>query len=613
MSTRRVASQFQTLFDSGVLSALPDPQLLDRFTRLGDREAFEALVGRHGPMVMGICRRVLGDASDADDAFQATFLVLIRRAPALRSDVVLAAWLHGVASKVARRARSDRARRSARERTAMDVEPAVEQTTADFALKAVVDEEVERLPWKYRVPVALCYLEGLTHEEAARRLEWPIGSVKGRLARAKTLLGSRLARRGVTAGVAAAAVDGLTEAAVSEASRRALVRAAERIAWGGSWKSVVSDRVVHLTGEVLTSMLLTKLKAAALLVAAIGLTATGVGFAAREGDAGPSEIPPASLLPPGAQARNESEQNVDARQPNKQKRINAPASPEDRYVDAARRAYLTVSEWHPQTLDLIDIVYRASRRLLDAQTTAARTPEARRTALTAHLDRMRTLSHKANEKGGVEAMPIAAEAHAMVAEAELWLARGGEAPREVDPPMPGSGDTGANEGDRNPRSKMMLKKLEEPIAMIFPNETPLEDILKYVKQATDAPNDDGLELYVDPQGLQEADKTLTSPVALEVEGVPLRRTLQLLLDQLGLVYFVEDGMVVITAAGRNSYGLKPTMAKSTPLDEEVGRAKRGELSTEELNALIEKMKLIQQVAELHHPTASRPTETPKSP
>jgi len=190
---------------------------------------------------------------------------------------------------------------------------------------------------------------------------------------------------------------------------------------------------------------------------------------------------------------------------------------------------------------------------------------------------------------------MAAEARSLLAEAELWHSRGSEAPRTAEPTKPGDGETSGREGDQNPRSKVILKKLAEPVHMNFPNETPLEDVLKYIKQATDSP----ASIYVDPIGLNEADRTMTSPVSIDVDDVPLGRTLQLVLEQIDLVYFVEDGMIVITAAGRETYGLKPTMAKNTPLDEEIGRAKRGELSTEELTALFEKLKLIQQVVDLH--------------
>jgi RNA polymerase sigma factor (sigma-70 family) len=185
---------------------LPDDTLLEQFLHGGEtdaQEAFRALVVRHGPMVLGICRHVLNEDHDAEDAFQATFLVLAQKGSSIRNRRVLAGWLHEVAHRIAIKARFSTVRRRTLERQAMAMAPsAVQANNQDEAaawneLRPVLHAEVDRLPEKYRLPVILCYLEGKTNEEVADLLHWPVGTVKGRLSRARDLLRSRLVRRGL--------------------------------------------------------------------------------------------------------------------------------------------------------------------------------------------------------------------------------------------------------------------------------------------------------------------------------------------------------------------------------------------------------------------------------
>jgi RNA polymerase sigma factor (sigma-70 family) len=187
---------------SGTFSSPPgeqaptDRQLLERFARQQDGAAFTALVRRHGPMVLGVCRRVLDNAHDAEDAFQATFLVLVRRASSIGRPELLANWLYGVAYRTAKKARANVLRRRAHERLAACMpraEPWVDAAWQD--LRTLLDEELHRLPDKYRAPLVLCYLEGKTNEEAARQLGWPPGSMSARLARGRELLRERLEGR----------------------------------------------------------------------------------------------------------------------------------------------------------------------------------------------------------------------------------------------------------------------------------------------------------------------------------------------------------------------------------------------------------------------------------
>jgi RNA polymerase sigma factor (sigma-70 family) len=174
----------------------PDGHLLQRFARKGDEVAFAVLVRRHGPMVLGVCRRVLRHSQDAEDAFQATFLVLVRKAGALGQPELLANWLYGVAYRTAQHARAQAARRSQHERKAASMcADKPEPDPAWQELRELLDEELFQLPEKYRAPLVLCYLEGKTNEEAARVLGWPPGSMSARLARGREMLRDRLTGR----------------------------------------------------------------------------------------------------------------------------------------------------------------------------------------------------------------------------------------------------------------------------------------------------------------------------------------------------------------------------------------------------------------------------------
>jgi RNA polymerase sigma factor (sigma-70 family) len=202
---RAALSQIHRLAGAQAAEELPDRQLLERFRRRRDEAAFAALVRRHGPLVWGVCWRVLGDRHDAEDAFQAAFLVLAAKAGSIRRAESLGAWLHRVARQLALRARGRRDRRRRVESGAAAGGGAVPAAGAgpaeELSLRealAILDEEVGRLPGKLRTPVVLCYLQGKTNEEAARELGCAAGTLKWRLGRARELLGERLAGRGVS-------------------------------------------------------------------------------------------------------------------------------------------------------------------------------------------------------------------------------------------------------------------------------------------------------------------------------------------------------------------------------------------------------------------------------
>ena len=183
-----ISHDLNSLFQVGVVAGLTDAQLLEQFktaTESGSQLAFDAIVRRHGAMVMGICRRLLGNHHDAEDAFQATFIVLAVRAGAVRKGRSLGPWLHGVAARICHRARLVKGRRREEQIPPGGLADPPGQNQALADLGQVLDEELRRLPEKYREPVVLCYLEGQSQEEAARELGWTKGTVSGRLARAR--------------------------------------------------------------------------------------------------------------------------------------------------------------------------------------------------------------------------------------------------------------------------------------------------------------------------------------------------------------------------------------------------------------------------------------------
>jgi RNA polymerase sigma factor (sigma-70 family) len=288
-----------------------DGQLLERFARGRDEAAFAALVARHGPLVLGVCRRVLDDADAAEDAFQATFLVLVRRAGAIARPESLGNWLYGVAYRTAARARGAAARRRAHERRAGAQAAARTAPEPDWPdLRAVLDEELAWLTQRYRAPLVLCYLEGKTTEEAARELGCPKGTVLSRLARGREQLRRRLVRRGLApaAGLPAGLLAGPAGAAVPPALAETTWKAALAAAAGRPAAGAVAPRVAALTEGVLRAMFLTKLKTA-LIVAAAGVLLLGGGIAGtryalgdRPGEAKKEDNKGGTPVPAGKQA-----------------------------------------------------------------------------------------------------------------------------------------------------------------------------------------------------------------------------------------------------------------------------------------------------------------------
>ena len=468
-----------------------------RYLERRDETAFEAIVTRHGPMVLGVCRRALGLTPDADDAFQATFLVLVRRARELGPRDAIGPWLYGVARRVAARARSQASRRRRSQPIPLEF-PVVDRggATVDPDLVEILDAELSRLPSKYRSPLVLCYLEGRTHEEAARDLQWPVGTVKGRLARARDLLRSRLTRRGFSpsAGVVGIMASPDLKSILDRSLVERTVDASARLAAGQSVAHVVSQSVTSLVEGALAAMFVSKIKWAVLVAVSTGFAFT-------------------SAVVLGRQAASEK------------------------------------------------TVPRAEGG--------------------AALQTGKAFMKK--EIVGVRERPAPAYAKSVAA--------GPRSARGLVESEPAR--------DTDPRSRQIIEKLDEPISMSFANETPLDDFLKYIKQATTTPTYNGIPIYIDPVGLQEAERSITSTIQIDLEGVPLRRTLQLALTQLGLAYFVEDGILVITSEDRAKEPLPPSVATPAPIGKMIEKSERGELGSSELKELIEVIRLRRQVKVMH--------------
>jgi RNA polymerase sigma factor (sigma-70 family) len=281
------------LFGRDASGTRADRDLLEAFAGRRDEAAFAALVERHGPLVWGVCRRMLAHEQDAEDAFQATFLVLARKAGSVPWHADVGNWLYAVAVRVARKARGRSERQRLRERAAVVGEHVNDPDPGRAELAALIDEEVGRLPEKYRRPVVLCCLEGKTYVEAARLLGWPEGTTSARLSRARELLRRRLTRRGLA--LAALPAVFVPPAVAAPAALSALTaRNAVAFAAGHGAPSAATD----LAQGVFQTMLRSKVKVLTLTVAALALASAGTVLVAREladKEPAPRPAPPAEV------------------------------------------------------------------------------------------------------------------------------------------------------------------------------------------------------------------------------------------------------------------------------------------------------------------------------
>jgi RNA polymerase sigma factor (sigma-70 family) len=305
MATRRTNStlrQIRTLFSLGCVGDRADGELLEWFENhhAEAEAAFEELVVRHGPMVLDVCRRVLRDPNDVEDAFQATFLILVRRAGSIRNRDALGGWLHRVALRVALRAKSEAVHRHEIERQA--VAPETDDLARDSIeradMRTALHEELDRIPATYRAALVACYLEGLTHEEAANRLHWPVGTVRSRLARGRDRLRDRLARRGFSPSIVLPALAKRPELVPACLQKLATQSMFSYFA-GHSLAGKVSAPVAALSESVIRMMSLRMLR----IVAAVALTVGAIAgtlplltmLVLRHANAAQQPAPPSSL------------------------------------------------------------------------------------------------------------------------------------------------------------------------------------------------------------------------------------------------------------------------------------------------------------------------------
>ncbi len=450
----------RSLFVEGSLTGLSDGQFVDRYLARRDELAFEALVDRHAPMVLAVCRRSLANAADLDDAFQATFLVLARRSRTVCDRDGLGGWLFGVCRRVcllanrARRRRLGHERRAAEQRTASDATVA---SPRHDELGAAIYEEIERLPQTYRLPVVLCLLEGRTRSEAAGQLCWTEGMVRGRLARAKVLLRARLIRRGLAPGAALTAL--AREATAAGAVPRSSIENAARYAASRhAAAGLASANSAALAEGVIRTMVLKNLTAAAVAVLVVaGLTAWATSLVAGEDKTPATGTPPISSAVPPTAPRHENLSRVDKRE-------------------------------EPADFEL----WRKKAQL---------------------------------ELKSLQAQLDAKKAEITQRESEYQV-------------------------KQLTRNLAVFNALEKSIPLSFARETPLEDVLKYVKKETSLPAlPSGIPIYVDPEGLRRVGKSMSSRVRIDLQGVPLGTTLRLLLKQLGLTYEVNGGLLIISSPG----------------------------------------------------------------
>jgi RNA polymerase sigma factor (sigma-70 family) len=289
-----------------------DGQLLERFVSRRDESAFETLLARHGPMVLGVCRRILGDPHDAADAFQAVFLILAHKADSIGRPRALGSWLYRIAQRTAVRAKVQRDRRRARQ-SILDDLPAAEtiEELAWSELRQVLDEEVNRLPQKYRAVVLCCYLQEKTYTEAAKSLGLAAGTVSSRLARARDILRKRLLRRGLALSsslLGTLLAQQAMSAAVPSVLRTITTQAALRIAAGQTvLAGLVTEPVAALTKEVLKTMFMTKLRMTGLVLLVLSILSAGTVVITHGAWAEkPIDVPKVETPPPAPPAPNQA-------------------------------------------------------------------------------------------------------------------------------------------------------------------------------------------------------------------------------------------------------------------------------------------------------------------
>ncbi|MCI0638140.1 MAG: sigma-70 family RNA polymerase sigma factor [Gemmataceae bacterium] len=313
----KVVNEIRTWAVAGRDNHVPDKELLRRFVSSQDEAAFADLIKRHGPMVHGMCRKMLRHTQDAEDAFQATFLVLARKAKSIRKQESVGGWLYGVAYRVANKLRVTEARRRAKSMRVGQTFLSAEGRDDTDALtwrevQVAVCAELEHLPDKYRAPLLLCYVQGKTRDEAAQELGWDFGVLRGRLERGRVLLRARLVRRGLTLSGALLAV-GMADAgqvvALSPNLLSTTVQAALGVAKTSAAAGLVSSQVAALTQGVIQAMFLTKMKSLLVGFATVAFLGAGVGLVTFRASALAGDPTQAVVAQTQTEPRKQAEEN----------------------------------------------------------------------------------------------------------------------------------------------------------------------------------------------------------------------------------------------------------------------------------------------------------------
>jgi RNA polymerase sigma factor (sigma-70 family) len=537
---------------------LSDRQLLERYAGRRDEAAFAALVRRHGPLVLGVCRRLLRDGHAAEDAFQATFLVLARRARSVARPEALGPWLHGVAARVALKARAQAARRRAGERqaAARPAPAAAPEEPGWQDLRPVLDEAVAGLPEKLRVPFVLHYLQGQTVTAIAGQLGCPRGTVATHLARARQRLRARLVRRGVT--LSAAALGAVLERGLAAGAGPAglpgpLVKAAAGLAAGKAPAGSVPAGIAALAQGGLKTMSLRKLPAAAVALL-LGLGAVGGGAMlaqapSAEERAGRGDVSPPAVGETDLSLFREGGKQFlaeDYRGTDRSFSRLAEAHPDSALVAQAR--YLAIIARHLSTggPDYGGRKLTEARRVIDAVLAGARASAAGQPSGRRRSDRGTPTGRDKQRVAELMRQYNSFSKQGRYEEA----GRCATAALELDPENPAAGaavkiarsrrrlaESQALKGSDN--VKEIERALERPVSLKY-QDAPLGQVLDDVRARH------GLNLAIDRPALDEAGVSLQRPVSVRLSNVSLKSALNVVLHDAQLAYAVRDGVLVIS-------------------------------------------------------------------
>jgi hypothetical protein len=492
------------------------------------------------------------------------------------------------------------------------------RTSDHVEIRTVVDEEVTKLAEKYRRALVLCDLEGLTHEQAAAQLRCPVGTVKSRLARARDNLRVRLNRRGFTPSAGMLTITVAPEPAsamTSDLLGSTVEGAVNMLAHRGMTDAAISLAVATLVEDTVWSMSMSTLKLCATVLVTACVIVTGAGVLAYQPPAtrtAQEAIDPRTKADPGRKDYVDTPEKAYGKASFVESDAPKGSAP-NQSVAALARARLQAAEKFlegsrmykkDRSLAISDpeFVRTPALRVLEAERDVNPSKQHEFAALQNYLKVMREVEDEERARGDKGALPIA-EYYRL--EAELWLAQA----QVGEPRLPGgragsSPRPGVRPGT-DPRSQALIARLEATIPMKFPNPTPLEEVLKYLHSATAGPSGEAIPIYVDP--VEDFDSgnplegLMQTPITMDLEGVPLRRTLKLLAEQLGMGYGIKDGMVTLRHPDMRLQNWQELMVmeesfpETSPLALEVERARRGELTNSELERLDEQLKAIEEV------------------